>query len=142
MFSIHGDWKIEVCGNVLVQSFSGCWNEEAIISYVKEFRAKAAPLVAKEWAILSIFEEWELGIPAINKHIEDHCNWFKANGCIKDCHIYTHNPPKKMLLERLIPQTDDYYERQVFTNTKEAVAWLASHKFIIENSNIINNSDN
>jgi hypothetical protein len=43
-----------------------------------------------------------------------------------------------MQLESLIPHTDEYYERQVFTNTEQAVIWLASHDFIIENSSIIN----
>ncbi|MFT5675970.1 MAG: hypothetical protein ACI808_001906 [Paraglaciecola sp.] len=138
MFRIHGDWKIEVCGSVVVQWFSGAWNEEAIISYVKEFRSKATPLVDKEWAILSIFEDWELGVPAIARHVEEHCEWFKANGCIKDCHVYTPNAPKEMQLESLIPQTDEYYERQVFTNTEEAVAWLASCGFVTVNSVIIN----
>ena len=137
MFSIHGDWKIEVCGNVVVQSFSDCWNEEAIIAYVKEFRTKATPLAGKEWAILSVFEDWELGIPEIDKHIDEHCKWFQANGCIKDCHIYTFDSTKSMLLEKLIPHTDEYYERQVFTNVEEAVAWLASYDFIVKNSKII-----
>tara|TARA_R110002167_G_scaffold83012_6_gene226089 strand:- start:21 stop:470 length:450 start_codon:yes stop_codon:yes gene_type:complete len=138
MFSIHGEWEIEVCGHVVVQWFSGGWNEEAVISYVKEFRSKATPLIDKEWAILSIFEEWDLGIPEISKHVEEHCNWFKSHGCVKDCHVYTPNATKEMQLERLIPQTDAHYERKVFTNTAEALAWLASYNFNIENSVIIN----
>ena len=138
MFRIHGDWKIEVCGNVVVQRFHHGWNEEAIISYVKDFRTKATPLKGKEWAILSIFEYWELGVPEIAKHVEEHCKWFQANGCIKDCHVYTPNATKEMHLEQLIPQTDEYYERQVFTNNEMAVAWLASYDFVIENSNILN----
>jgi hypothetical protein len=138
MFRIHGDWKIEVCGNVVVQRFHHGWNEEAVISYVKDFRTKATPLIGKQWAILSIFEYWELGVPEISKHVEEHCKWFQANGCVKDCHVYSPNTIKEMHLERLIPQTDEYYERQVFTYNEMAVKWLASHGFVIENSNIIN----
>jgi hypothetical protein len=47
MFDIHGDWRIEVHGDIIVQWFSGCWNEEAIIAYVKDFQAKATPLKEK-----------------------------------------------------------------------------------------------
>jgi len=137
MFTIHGDWKIEVYGNVVVQWFSGCWNEEAIIAYVEEFQEKASSLKGKEWAIISSFEDWELGVPGIDKHIEEHCMWFKNNGCIKDCHIYTPNAAKEMQLERLIPHTDELYERQTFTNTEDAVAWLAGHGFVVNPSNII-----
>jgi len=44
MFSVHGEWQLEVNNNVLLQWFGGSWNEEAIINYVKEFREKATPL--------------------------------------------------------------------------------------------------
>jgi hypothetical protein len=138
MFRIHGDWNIEVCGNVVVQNFSHGWNEEAVISYVKEFQSMATPLISKEWAILSIFENWDLGVPEITKHVEEHCSWFKTNGCIKDCHVYTADATKQKHLEKLIPDSDEYYERQVFTHTQVAVAWLASHGFVVGNSDIIN----
>ena len=136
MFDIHGDWRIEVHGDIIVQWFSGCWNEEAIIAYVQEFQAKATPLKGKEWAIVSLFEDWELGVPEIDKHIEAHCEWFKNNGCIKDCHIYTTSAVKEMQLERLIPHTDAFYERRVFINNEDAANWLTSNGFYINSQNI------
>ncbi|AGH45186.1 hypothetical protein [Paraglaciecola psychrophila] len=48
MFKVHGDWKIEVCGHVVVQCFSDGWNEEAIIAYIKDFRTQATPFIGKE----------------------------------------------------------------------------------------------
>ena len=132
MFHIHGEWKIEVHDNIVIQWFSGCWNEEAAIAYVKEFQAKTTPLKGTNWAIISLFEDWELGVPEIEKHIETHCEWFKANGCIKDCHIYSPSAAKEMQLERLIPHTDAFYERQVFTHNEDAVSWLASHGFFVD----------
>lgn len=136
MFDIHGDWRIEVHGDVVVQWFSGCWNEEAIIAYVKEFQTMATPLKGKKWAIISLFEDWELGVPEIDKHIEAHCEWFKTNGCIKDCHIYTASAVKEMQLERLIPHTDAFYERQVFSNNEAAATWLANCGFYIDSQKI------
>jgi hypothetical protein len=41
-----------------------------------------------------------------------------------------------MQLERLIPHTDASYERQVFTNAKDASTWLASHGFLIDGLSI------
>lgn len=138
MFNIHGEWKIEVCNNVVVQYFSGCWNEEAIIAYVKDFRVNTAPLIGTTWAIISFFDDWELGVPEITAHVEEHCQWFKANGCVKDCHVYSPNAAKEMQLERLIPQTEGAYERQVFSNVNHAVNWLASHGFIVKHSVMVN----
>jgi len=136
MFSVHGEWKIEVSNNVLLQYFSGSWNEEAIIKYVKEFRKQATPLSLNKnnngkWAILSIFEAWELAVPEVEQHVIEHCQWFKDNGCVKDCHVYSPSAVKEMQLERLIPQTDGNYERCVFTSINEAKAWLAKYHYII-----------
>jgi len=137
MFSIHGDWKIEVSNNVLLQYFSGSWNEEAIITYIKEFREKATPLAQHngKWAILSIFEDWELGVPEIEQHVIEHCQWFKDNGCVKDCHVYSPNAAKEMQLERMIPHTDGSYERRVFTNINEAKTWLAQCNYNLDDTN-------
>ncbi len=137
MFDTHGSWEIEVNNNVVIQCFSGCWNEQAAISYIEDFRLKVAPLIGKEWAILSVFDDWELGVPEIHKHAEAHCDWFKANGCVKDCHVYSPCAFKEMQLEQITPQTDKNYERQVFSQTEEAKAWLASCGFVMKDSSII-----
>ncbi|MFB1000635.1 MAG: hypothetical protein QMC13_10485, partial [Colwellia sp.] len=105
--------------------------------YVKEYQDKATPLKGNNWAIVSSFEDWELGVPEIDKNIAKHCDWFKTNGCVKHCHIYTPNAAKEMQLERLIPHTDETYERQVFTNNEDAATWLSNCGFYIE-SQIIN----
>jgi len=147
MFSIHGEWKLEVNNNVLLQWFGGSWNEEAIIKYIKEFREKATPLSLNKnnngkWAILSIFEEWELGVPQIEKHVIEHCQWFKDNGCIKDCHVYTPSATKEMQLEHLIPHTEGDYERCVFTSIDEAKNWLAQYGFIINDTDFLKGHKN
>jgi len=124
MFPVHGDWRIYATDTYVLQWFSGCWNEEAAIQYVKEYRDKTAHLEGTQWAMLSIFEEWELGVPEIGPHIEIHCQRFKDIGCIKDCHVYSPSAAKEMQLEQLIPQTEGNYERRVFTCTDAAVSWL------------------
>lgn len=129
MFSVHGDWKIFTRDNYVLQWFSGCWNEEAAIQYVKEYRDKTEHLDGKKWVMLSIFEDWELAVPEIAPHVEQHCQRFKDIGCIKDCHVYSPSATKGMLLEQLIPQTEGNYERQVFTDIESAIAWLKSCGF-------------
>jgi hypothetical protein len=132
MFSVHGDWKILVKDNYVLQWFSGCWNEEAAVQYSQEFKEKTAMLVGTQWAIISFFDEWDLGVPEIEPHIVEHCRLFKANGCIKDCHIYTPAAAKSMQLENMIPQSEGDYERQVFIGAEEAVAWMRGFNFKVE----------
>lgn len=139
MFSVHGQWKITVKSNYVLQWFSGCWNEEAAIQYTNEYREKTAHLVGKKWAMLSIFEEWELGVPEIAPYIVEHCQHFKDIGCTKDCHVYSPSATKGMQLEQLVPQTEGNYERRVFIHTEDAIAWLKSCHFDIEISDFLKN---
>lgn len=131
MLAIHGRYKIEVDGQVVKMWFADAWNEEAVIAYIKDFKVTVAPLINKNWAIISIFEQWELGVPEMEHHIVELCRWFKENGCTKDCHVYSPNIFKKMQLENIIPTTDATYERCVFENVDEAINWLGTHGFTI-----------
>ncbi|TWX69985.1 hypothetical protein [Colwellia sp. C1TZA3] len=131
MLQIHGRWKIKVTDKVLMQWFADSWNEEAIIAYVKEFKIAAAPLIGSDWAIISIFEQWELGTPEIEQHVTELCQWFKEQGCIKDCHVYQPSSVKEMQLEKMIPNTGMGYDRCVFDHLNEAMLWLDAEGFTL-----------
>ncbi len=121
-----------VIDNYVLQWFGGSWNEEAAIQYTKEYRNKTAHLAGTKWAMLSIFEEWELAVPEVEPYITEHCQRFKDIGCIKDCHVYSPSATKEMQLEQLVPQTEGQYERQVFNQIDDAIIWLKSHDFNLE----------
>ena len=117
MFAVHGNWQILVKDNYVLQWFSGCWNEEAAIQYSQEFQDKTQHLKGTQWAIISFFDNWELGVPEIESHLIEHCQRFKDNGCIKDCHIYSPSALKSMQLENIVPQSEGTYERRVFAQS-------------------------
>lgn len=131
IMQVHGRWKIKVSGKVLMQWFADAWNEQAIIEYAKEFKQVAAPLIGQDWAIISIFEQWELGVPEIESHVAAHCAWFKDNGCVRDCHVYSYSSAKEMQLEKMIPHTEGTYVRHVYGELDEAINWLSQEGFDI-----------
>jgi len=133
-FKPHGHWQLEINHRVLLQSFSGSWNEEAMLLYMQEFKKIAQPLINHDWAILSVFEHWELGVPEIEPHIIEHCRWFIEHGCVKDCHVYSASNSKRQQLEKLIPRKEQNYERQVFIEFEDAKNWLASHGFTLSSN--------
>jgi len=139
MFPVHGQWKIVVSNHHVIQWFSGCWNEETAIQHTKEYRDKTTHLIGKKWAMLSIFEDWELAVPEIEAHIIEHCQRFKDIGCVKDCHVYTPSATKEMQLEQLTPHSEGNYERQVFTHIDDAIAWLKIYHFDIEIDELLKN---
>tara|TARA_R110000737_G_scaffold89824_1_gene122281 strand:- start:8339 stop:8782 length:444 start_codon:yes stop_codon:yes gene_type:complete len=138
MFAVHGDWQILVKDNYVLQWFSGCWNEEAAIQYSQEFQDKTQGLKGTQWAIVSFFDDWELGVPEMESHLIEHCQRFKDNGCIKDCHIYSPSVFKSMQLENIVPQSEGTYERRVFVEVADAILWMASCHFTIETSEFLN----
>jgi hypothetical protein len=139
MFLVHGGWEILVKDNYVLQWFSGCWNEEAAIKYCREFQEKTAPLKGTQWAIMSFFDDWELGVPEIEPHVIEHCRLFKENGCIKDSHVYTITAAKNMQLEGMVPHTEGNYERRVFSDVTDAIAWMKTCDFNIEAKDFITN---
>ena len=131
-------WQFEVNNKVLIQSFFGSWNEQAMLAYIPEFRKTVAPLVAQgNWAILSLFERWDLGTADIVPHVEQHCRWFIERGVSHDCHVYPKDLVKNDQLERMIPVSENSYHRQVFTEIAQAKAWLASNGFKLNSSRLI-----
>jgi hypothetical protein len=139
MFAVHGEWMILVKNNYVLQWFSGCWNEEAAIDYIQEFREKTEHFKGTQWAIISLFDDWELGVPGMESHLIEHCQRFKDNGCIKDCHIYTPSTWKNMQLESIVPQSEGNYERQVFSEILKAVEWMKECHFNVEIDEFLTN---
>jgi len=141
MLPVHGRWKIKVADKVVMQWFADSWNEEAVISYIKEFKAAVTPLIDGEWAIISVFEQWQLGVPEIEHHVTELCQWFKQHGCIKDCHVYSRNTLKKMQLEKMIPLTEVGYERCVFNTINEAITWMEAQGFTVSQAQFLYDID-
>lgn len=137
MLASHGRSQIKVVNNVLIQWFADSWNEEGIVEHIKKFKAAAKPLTCGEWAIISIFDQWELGIPAIEAHVSETCEWFKQHGCIRDCHVYQPDSSKKVQLEKMISSSKGRYERQVFSNLSEAIAWLETQGFPMNDTGLL-----
>jgi hypothetical protein len=131
MLAKHGRWKLKVENNVMMQWFADSWNEEAVVACIADCKKAAQPLIGTNWAIISIFENWKLGVPSIEKHVTKYCGWFKEHGCVKDCHVYSPDAMKEMQLEKMIPVSEPGYERRVFTNLNDAVEWLESEGFNI-----------
>jgi hypothetical protein len=134
MFKPHGWWEYEINQRVLIQRFYDSWNEEGIIDYAQKFQQVVAPLVASKqpWAILSLFDRWELGTPEIEPHVAKHCAWFIEHGVSHDCHVYPRSIIKQDQLDRMIPYTAPGYERRVFNTVDLAIHWLASNQFALD----------
>ncbi|MEI6894214.1 MAG: hypothetical protein V5789_06205 [Colwellia sp.] len=132
MFFAHGDWKIIVKNNCVLQWFSGYWNEEAAIQYSQEFSEQTQHLKGEPWAIISFLDDWILAVPEVELHGIDHSRQLKDDGCIKHCHVYAPSALKGIQLERMVLPTEGDYERRVFDEISSAISWLESCGFLID----------
>ena len=132
MFLAHGEWKISIKDNYVLQWFSGYWNEEAAIEYSQEFLEMTPKLTGKPWAIISFLGDWNLAIPEAESHLIEHNKRLKNNGCSHHCQIFMPSTWKSMQLEQFSSQNDVNYERRTFDDNASAILWLQSNGFSIE----------
>lgn len=126
---MHGEWKISVQNNIVLQWFSGYWNEEAAITYSQEFLEKTHGLIGKPWAIMSFLNDWDLAIPDAEPHILEHTERLKRFGCVKHCQIYTPAIMKDLQLNKMCAINSTQYERKTFDDNMSGLLWLKSHGF-------------
>jgi len=69
----------------------------------------------------------------------EHCQQFKNNGCIKDCHINSPSAWKSMQLENIVPQSEGNYERQMLVEESQAIACMESCGFSIVTNDFLKN---
>lgn len=132
MFVAHGEWKIVVKSNCVLQWFSGCWNEEAAIDYSQEFLEKTQILARKPWAIVSFLDDWDLATPEVEIHIKEHTERLKHFGCVKHCQIYTPSVVKSIQLNNMCAKSIGSYERKSFEEVASAIAWLKLNSFEVD----------
>lgn len=136
MFLAHGEWKISVKNNYVLQWVGGNWNEEAAIEYRKEFENKTNALTNTlnndTWAVISCLDDWGLATPEAEVHLIEHLQGLKDLGCTKHCHIFMPSVVKSMQLDRVYSENNINYERKIFENKEPATAWLKSNGFLVE----------
>lgn len=132
MFMAHGEWKIIVKNNYVLQWFSGCWNEEAAKMYCQEFAEKTRDLSRGPWVIVSFLDDWELAIPEVEWHIHEHTRRLPKLGCTKHCQIYQHSAVKSIQLNKMCFKHSHGYERRAFESSESARLWLKSEGFLIK----------
>lgn len=136
MFSIfaqHGVFKCYRSHNILIARLSGSWNVECARNFAENFKQEAQPLTTQPWGHLVYLDDWELGVPEIMPIITELVTWCIANHLKKSAQVYSESMSKRYFLDKMVVDKTDNFERQVFIDQHEAIAWLKQSGFSVEN---------
>lgn len=123
MFKAHGDFKLELRGNILLSHSYGAWNKETALEYVKEATALLAPVINQPWAIITHISDWELATPdcdLIHKVIIG--NAVKL-GLSREAVVNSKGQIKLEQFNLSLPD-DNNFQRRIFEDEPAALQWL------------------
>ena len=121
---------------VILASAAGSWNRFTAEDYAKEFKALAKPLIGSDWAHIVYLDNWQLGVPEIEPVITELVSWCLDNGLRYTAQVYCPNMVKRYQLDRMIANSHVHFEKRVYANEQQALAWLSSLGFAVDSTTL------
>ena len=122
---------------VVLAVANGSWNRFTAEDYAKEFKAVAKPLIGSDWAHIVYLDNWELGVPEIEPIITELVGWCLDNGLRYTAQVYCPNMVKRYQLDKMISDNSNRFEKRVYPNELQAIAWMASVGFNIDSRTLM-----
>lgn len=129
----HPKFKIWLDKNVLIAMVQGSWNQQDAKDYAQEFKAVAKPLLGKDWANITLLDNWQLGVPSIEPIIKELVSWTISRGLRYSAHVYWPSTVKEFQLERMVQKIEGRFEIQKFQHPDDAFKWLANKGLTTDN---------
>jgi hypothetical protein len=130
--SKHGDFDIEVSGNVVCATLSGSWNSQTAEEFSRQLIIQASPLKGGSWGHLVLLEGWDLGVPEIVPVIEELVTWCIEHGLTRAAQVYSSSMIKQYQLNEMVVEKFGEFQRNSFENQHEAESWLAASGFHLD----------
>ncbi|MDC0602546.1 hypothetical protein OAP14_05895 [Aliiglaciecola sp.] len=130
-FKSHGDFNIELRGNILITDAFGPWNRETAIEFAKECEKALAPIFhQRAFALLTDISCWELGTPDIVQIHEFNLQKSIEAGCTCQAVV---NSTGKIKFEQFNQRSpiSKQFERKFFDTKYFAVEWLSIQGFYL-----------
>lgn len=130
-YGCHGNFKLELVGNVLFQHLSGAWNKENALEYSQQVSILVSPIVNQPWALLNIITEWELATPDCEPIIKSILEIGVDTGLTCEAVVNANGTVKIEQLNRTLP-VNRSFKRAFFTYDSDALNWLTEMGFECE----------
>ena len=128
-FDAHGHFGLAMKGNLLFLDMEGSWNLELVIEFEREFPAflKSQGNPAG-WGVLTDLRRWEGATPEAMERIAGNLDGLHSLGMKASARVVTDGFFNAMI-DHAVRMDSPY---RMFTNTGDALGWLASLGFAPE----------
>jgi len=123
LYGVHGDYSIQVQGEILITRFFQKWNLECAKDYFVKYKSFILAQKLSQWGALTDFSKFEGATPETILFMKESViPWAINNGQIARAHIV-----KNSLTEYIINQSsqvENIYPTKPFKNETDAFSWL------------------
>lgn len=127
--SAHGLFDLTTSGQILTLEAQGQWNLEAALEFEEKWIDLATPISHSPWAHVALLDQWQLNTPEVEPIITRIVAWSASHNMTHVAQVFSPSLLKKYELDKMVGKEDLPFEKQVFTNRRDAEAWLASCGF-------------
>jgi len=130
MFPAHGEFDINLKGNILCLDIIGPWNYEASLSFKKEVSTIIEPLQGSKWACFTILSNWELSTPDCENMVARLVGKCVHYGMEQEALVISEGTIKQQIYDKYpIPRINRDpnidFKRQFFKQETDAMQWLS-----------------
>jgi hypothetical protein len=137
MFSEHGDFDVNLRGNILFLYIQGAWNIETSVAYQEAISEAIKPVIGKNWAAITLMDDWELCTPDSESVLFEIIKDAISKGLTREAVVNSKGTIKLQLFEKYhnvkTPNdTNIPFKRRIYQDEEEALQWLATEGFSID----------
>ena len=130
----HGRFEVWTDSNIVYAALFGSTNEELMTHFGDELKLAAGKLETRHWGHIVWLENWQLGTPETEPVVQDLTRWCIDNGLIRAAQIFSPSTIKRFQLDKMVKAQEGLFIRQQFKSTSEAVQWMRSEGFEVNES--------
>lgn len=124
MYDIHGDFAIEVDGNIIKFTAQGAFNDVGARAVIKGMKRAIASFNQNPFAILVNLLEFEGGTPEVFSEAERYNIWLNRQNLIAKAYI--HKSEGMISIGQSLINSKNQQNIQYFATETEALHWLES----------------
>jgi hypothetical protein len=134
MFAKHGNFHLELKGNLLFITISGAWNREAALEYESAIVEATKPLIGIPWAVITVIDDWELCTPDSALVMVGMIKTAIKNGLVREAVVNSKGTIKLEIYEKYKKEKrngpdNKLFVRHIFQNSDAALEWLSKDGF-------------
>lgn len=135
MNSVHGDYVVTRCGDVMLTQAYGPWNEECVDKFVMDYRSKSMVMHGTKWSDIIIVEGESLLIPNAEVVLHERISAVHHLGLSHSALVIggsTVKSTSRMQMNRIFGKTG--LEYAIFEHYQEASEWIQSAGYHFDES--------